>query len=172
MFNFAAIIHLNKAIEINRNGIFDIITQYRAIFSDEDYIGQRIIVTEPPTEKSKLKAVVSEGQRQSWCHSSNSVLSSWLNYRIREFLAVMKLDLNRSIETNSNSSAQRISSPSSYPIDVIVEPCYRFAAALSRIGADFRPQLTVIFSEIFMKKFKRHVIDATVRLVPNKQLLS
>ncbi|KAH1019577.1 hypothetical protein HUJ04_009371 [Dendroctonus ponderosae] len=64
--------HLTKTVELTRINLFNIITQYRAIFSDGESV---------PT--SSLKGVINE----------NMIFFTWINARISDFLEVLEGDL-------------------------------------------------------------------------------
>lgn len=66
-------VHITKTIEENRIHLFDIITQYRAIFSDED-VALSFTNTKSELNESKLFYV-------------------WLQHKIRSFLTVLTNDL-------------------------------------------------------------------------------
>jgi len=50
-----------------------------------------------------------------------------------------------------------------YPIESIIEPSFYFGLSMSRIGADFRPQLIPIINKAIAKRFTRVVYDSTLR---------
>ncbi|KAM4613991.1 conserved oligomeric Golgi complex subunit 8 [Discoglossus pictus] len=72
-------IHLTKTIESCRVHLFDIITQYRAIFSDED----PLLLPPPPAGT----VPVSEG----------AIFHGWVLQKISEFLQVLESDLQRGV---------------------------------------------------------------------------
>lgn len=67
--------HITKTIEENRVHLFDIITQYRAIFSDEETSGLSFVVG----AKSEL--------------NDSKLFFSWLQQKIKNFLNVLTNDL-------------------------------------------------------------------------------
>lgn len=67
-----AYIHITKTIEASRVHLFDIITQYRAIFSDED-------------------SLISS-QREDFLHEA-SLFHSWVIQKVSQFLTTLKEDL-------------------------------------------------------------------------------
>ena len=77
--------HISKVIEICRVYIFDVITQYRAIFSDDS---ESLI-----SASSGLKA------NQSAC----GVFHSWLVVKVSWFLSVLRLDLNAGVGSRLDS---------------------------------------------------------------------
>ncbi|XP_045479598.1 conserved oligomeric Golgi complex subunit 8 [Harmonia axyridis] len=71
--------HLNKVIEVTRVNLFNIITQYRAIFNDED---------QTPIEVLKNNHV-----------NPNVIFFSWIGEKIHEFLFSLEEDLNRGVSS-------------------------------------------------------------------------
>ncbi|KAK7591046.1 hypothetical protein V9T40_002659 [Parthenolecanium corni] len=112
--------HLNSTIDVTRVNIFSIATQYKAVFTDDEVI----------TRQNDLK---------------NSIFHSWLNYRINEFLIVVKDDLPK---CPSNS------------LDSLLGQCMYFGQSFGRIGADFRGLVVNFFVETVENNF-----DMTMRKV-------
>ncbi|XP_044749420.1 conserved oligomeric Golgi complex subunit 8 [Coccinella septempunctata] len=71
--------HLNKVIEITRVNLFNIVTQYRAIFDDED---------QNPLEILKSNHV-----------NHNVIFFSWISEKISEFLTTLEDDLNKGVSS-------------------------------------------------------------------------
>ncbi|XP_066440178.1 conserved oligomeric Golgi complex subunit 8 [Eleutherodactylus coqui] len=77
--------HLTKTIESCRVHLFDVITQYRAIFSDEDPL------LLPPPPAGSLP--VSEG----------AIFHGWVLQKVSEFLEVLESDLQRGVGSRLDS---------------------------------------------------------------------
>ncbi|KAB0799904.1 hypothetical protein PPYR_07784 [Photinus pyralis] len=69
--------HINKTIEVTRVNLFNIITQYKAIFNDDDH-----------------GSVLSNKQQNI---NENVIFFSWIRDRIGEFLATLECDLNKEV---------------------------------------------------------------------------
>uniref|UniRef100_A0A1A9ZIU5 Conserved oligomeric Golgi complex subunit 8 n=1 Tax=Glossina pallidipes TaxID=7398 RepID=A0A1A9ZIU5_GLOPL len=74
--------HLIKTIEVTRINLFNIITQYKAIFPDEDKMATSTHIQIP------LEGVCCNGER---------LFQAWLHEKISEFLATLEMDLQRGI---------------------------------------------------------------------------
>jgi hypothetical protein len=72
--------HISKTIEEHRIHLFDIITQYRAIFSDDDYLS---------TSSSR--------------NNESKLFYCWLQQKINTFLNVLKEDLNAGVGNRFDS---------------------------------------------------------------------
>ncbi|CAN2389424.1 conserved oligomeric Golgi complex subunit 8, partial [Pristimantis euphronides] len=77
--------HLTKTIESCRVHLFDVITQYRAIFSDED----PLLLPPPPAGS----LVVSEG----------AIFHGWVLQKVSDFLQVLESDLQRGVGSRLDS---------------------------------------------------------------------
>ncbi|OCT84475.1 conserved oligomeric Golgi complex subunit 8 [Xenopus laevis] len=71
--------HLTKTIESCRVNLFDVITQYRAIFSDED----PLLLPPPPTGTLPI--------------SEGAIFHGWVLQKVTEFLQVLQNDLQRGV---------------------------------------------------------------------------
>ncbi|XP_061392593.1 conserved oligomeric Golgi complex subunit 8-like [Musca vetustissima] len=74
--------HLTKTIEVTRVNLFNIITQYKAIFPDED---NNMAI---PQSDRPLQGVSCDGER---------LFQSWLHEKISDFLKTLEMDLQRGI---------------------------------------------------------------------------
>ena len=124
-------------VEIYRVNLFDLVTSYRAIFADHEFIdyhhskiNSNLTVSEPPDFNDSL------------------LLTSWLGYKIGQFLNELETSLNRCIEEENSSQFQ---------IESLIDPCFYFGLSMSRVGADFRPLLVPIFEKIFLKRFQKSI---------------
>ena len=78
--------HLTKSLELNRVHLFDIVAQYRALFSDEDpLVGPDYAAGQSPA-----------------CH--RLLFSTWLERKIADFLLVLRHDLKQGAKRQSLDS--------------------------------------------------------------------
>ena len=136
-----ALVHITKVIEANRVNLFDIVTQYRAIFADSDPI---------VSQKHLYYGVTNISADRDF--NDSSIINSWVIFKVNQFLQILTIDLNRCVNNEFGHY---------YPIESIIEPSFYFGLSMSRIGADFRPQLIPIINEAITKRFSRIVNEAT-----------
>lgn len=113
-----------------RINIFDIVTQYLAIF--------------PALEISH------ETDVKNRAHSK--IINSWLLLKIEQYLNILKLDLNALVDQNSIIY-----------IDSWIANCFYFGLSMSKIGADIRPQLILLFNSFIAKRFQHCVEKSNQR---------
>ncbi|KAF5308273.1 hypothetical protein FQR65_LT06266 [Abscondita terminalis] len=75
--NISANYHLNKTIEVTRVNLFNIITQYKAIFNDDDH----------------TFSTLNKGHNIN----ENVIFFSWIRERIQEFLITLENDLSKEV---------------------------------------------------------------------------
>ncbi|RWS26939.1 conserved oligomeric Golgi complex subunit 8-like protein, partial [Leptotrombidium deliense] len=119
-----SLVYISKLTELYRVNLFDIITQYRAVFAGDD--------TTTPSIRLYIQ-VEDVNMKES------SILPSWIHYKIESYLKQLETHLNELIANDYNY----------YPIDAIIDPCFYFGLSMSRIGSDFRPLLLPIFINSF-----------------------
>lgn len=83
--NFSLLVaqqHLTKTIEVTRVNVFNIITQYKAIFGEEDF---------------GSSSASHQRSSPSNAGDENKLLFSWLSRKVEQFLKTLDTDLNRGI---------------------------------------------------------------------------
>src|SRR5690625_162714 len=116
----SALNFLSTVTELFRINIFDIVTQYQAIFpeiSHADY-----------SDETKSKRSVYE--------TDSKIINSWLVLKIEQYLKILQGTLNGCVEINTTLS-----------LDATIDQIFYFGLTMSKIGADIRPQLILIFNE-------------------------
>ena len=100
--------HISKTIEEYRIHLFDIITQYRAIFSDDEMSS---------TGSTYL------GQQRDSANNESRLFYCWLQQKIKRFLSVLRKDLRLGVGSR---------------MDSVLSQAMYFGLAFSRVGLDFR----------------------------------
>lgn len=118
-----------------RINIFDIVTQYRAIFPDIDTDSMLI------GEKNLLKRGGND--------SNYKIINSWLLFKIEHYLKMLRENLDACLKQNSI-----------LPLDTVIDHCFYFGLSMSKIGADIRPQLILIFNRFIQNRFQSRVEEA------------
>ncbi|KAI1303122.1 Conserved oligomeric Golgi complex subunit 8 [Halotydeus destructor] len=139
------LVHISKLIEINRVNLFDIATQYRALFPPDESITSTVFKDHGFSVKIPMKSDRDFGD--------TTIVSSWLQFKIEKFLKCLQDDLTACI-----------SGEHFYPFDSIIDPCFYLGLSMSRIGADIRPQLVTIFNDAVTRRFQLTTRQAAVKL--------
>jgi hypothetical protein len=127
--------HITKTIEENRIHLFDIITQYRAIFSDE---------TDSANDSINYKQKLDSFTTSSSSNNTNEakLFYCWLQQKIKNFLAVLSRDLKMGVGNR---------------LDSVLSQSMYFGLAFSRVGLDFRVLMVPLFEEAILNQIKKHI---------------
>lgn len=106
--------------------MFNIITQYKALFGEDDF----------STSATQAGGSANGPMTKSKTGDGNKLLYSWLNRKVEQFIKTLEMDLNRGISA----------------LDTILGQCMYFGMSFSRIGADFRGQMAPIFLKVIAKQ--------------------
>ncbi|XP_074603436.1 conserved oligomeric Golgi complex subunit 8 isoform X2 [Brevipalpus obovatus] len=135
--------YMIKLIEIYRVNLFDIVTQYRSVFANQS-------ATTTSVKGSKHES----SQDEDRDFGDGTILSSWLSYKLNDFLFRLEETLEKYLMTDISAI---------YPLENIFEPCFYFGLSMSRIGADFRPLLASIMERITLVHFSQSIDKALTR---------
>mmetsp|Transcript_11797 Transcript_11797/g.16714 ORF Transcript_11797/g.16714 Transcript_11797/m.16714 type:complete len:674 (-) Transcript_11797:2905-4926(-) len=124
--------HLLDAIERYRTRVFEIATQFLAIFRAE-------------TTSSSIAFRVSSASKSGISSSPSSFLSMWTTRCIHSFLQMVSMELTRM----DDSAALRDA----------LEACVFFATSMGRLGADFTAQLPPLFEPKMLALIIQHWTD-------------
>ena len=130
--------HLSKTMDATRVHLFDIATQYRALFSDDDVVNI--------TNFSSSGVYRNNSNLLQGSSSHRVLFSAWLDRRISIFIDTLKNDLDAIVL----SIKQRATSSSSMTyggLDSLLNQAMYFGQSFGRIGADFRLSLVPIFQD-------------------------
>ncbi|XP_058066432.1 conserved oligomeric Golgi complex subunit 8 [Anopheles bellator] len=127
--------HLTKTIEATRVQLFNIITQYRAIFPEDD-------------DGDGAAAGSDAAERGRMASDEGKVFHSWLHDQIAEFVRTLEKDL----------SSGEITS-----FDTILGQCMYFGLSFSRVGIDFRALVAPVFVRVIGGRFRAAVATITAQ---------
>lgn len=135
--------HITKVMELSRVHLFDIITQYRAVFSDDD-----------PLSMGPLQSVSGLGQtapaREEIPSNLAAVFQSWISRKVQEFIQTLETDLQRGVGGR---------------LDSVLAQCMYFGLSFGRVGADFRSLVCPTFERAVLDAFTHHLQPAHARLL-------
>ncbi|ALC39317.1 CG6488 [Drosophila busckii] len=128
--------HLTKTIEITRINLFNIITQYRAIFPDEEGLG-KLASLKP------LQGVSCNGDR---------LFQAWLHNKINAFLLTLETDLERGVNSIETVLGQCMYFGLSFSrvgadFRALMAPIFvrvirnKFSASIGQVNAQFEQEL-------------------------------
>ena len=119
---------LCRVTEVTRVSVFDTVTQYRALFSDDDvYLSG------------------GSGGAETLSHISfRQIFSAWIFKRVDKYKTTLKNSLARE-ELEEQA------------LDSLLGQVMYFGQSLGRVGFDFRPQFLPIFTSIILRKCEVHL---------------
>ncbi|XP_035790086.1 conserved oligomeric Golgi complex subunit 8-like [Anopheles albimanus] len=135
--------HLTKTIEVTRVQLFNIITQYRAIFPDDDIGGE-------PAPVPTLSNDILDLRGGPMVCDERKVFHSWLLDQIGEFVKTLEQDL-----TSGDIGT----------FDTILGQCMYFGLSFSRVGIDFRALVAPVFVRVIGGRFRSSVARITSQFV-------
>lgn len=112
-------IHVTRTMEVMRVHLFDIVTQYRAIFSEEESLMSSL----PNQFDNRL------------------LFTAWINRKIVDFLRVLETDLAHGVTS----------------LESVISQAMYFGLSFSRVGFDFRQQLSPLFTGAVERQFSSAV---------------
>jgi hypothetical protein len=123
-----------KTIDENRVHLFDIITQYKALFSDDDltanfHTANILLLTKDLNCDSKL-------------------FNCWILEKISQFLHTLRIALRMGVGSR---------------LDSVLSQAMYFGLAFSRVGLDFRVLIVQIFEDSAFDQFEMSVLNANTR---------
>ena len=130
--------HISKTIEENRIHLFDIITQYRAIFSDEDLLVSNM-------QQQVITNILLSTNKDA---SESKLFFCWLQQKIKNFLNILRKDLKLGVGNR---------------LDSVLSQAMYFGLAFSRVGLDFRVLMVPIFEEAVLDQMRASFRNANAK---------
>lgn len=141
--------YLSRLADTARLHMFEIVTQYRAIFSGGG--GGAAASDAAALGNGAAAAAAAAASTDASERGTTALLHSWLMQRTTLFVDALRLDL-----PGINDGAS---------IASLLDQCMYFGLSLGRVGADFRPLLAPLFAERIFEVFDGAVTRATQRFV-------
>jgi hypothetical protein len=133
--------YISKTIDENRVHLFDIITQYKALFSDDDLAVSLQQNTNGYLLNSQQKDL-----------SESKLFNCWILDKITRFLNTLK-EVLKNINNQNNGIGNRL--------DSVLSQAMYFGLAFSRVGLDFRVLIIEVFETAAYDQMKDGINSAT-----------
>jgi conserved oligomeric Golgi complex subunit 8 len=139
---------LKRLTDIYRVHLFDVVMQYRAVFSDDVPSANPIA---EPKERLMAGSAAARSSLQQQQHSEGAgILQAWAERRTSAYLAAVEAHLPRVLEGGSVAS--------------VLDHTMYCGSSLGRVGLDFRPLLSPHFERAMGSLFSRAVEASTAAL--------
>jgi hypothetical protein len=130
--------YISKTIDENRVHLFDIITQYKALFSDDDLAVSLQQNTNGYLLNSQQKDL-----------SESKLFNCWILDKITRFLNTLK-EVLKNINNQNNGIGNRL--------DSVLSQAMYFGLAFSRVGLDFRVLIIEVFETAAYDQMKDGIL--------------
>lgn len=130
--------HITKVMELSRVHLFDVVTQYRAVFSDD---------APGPMHPS---APAGQAAREEIPTNLPALFYSWISTRVQDFIFTLESDLERGVGGR---------------LDSVLAQCMYFGLSFGRVGADFRSLVCPAFERAALTSFTNHLEPASARIL-------
>lgn len=135
---------MTKLTDLSRTHIFDIITQYRAIFTDET-------TSQDEERHSAMKMNNSSNLSPNFTPQMKTedggILYGWMNEIIAEYLLYLQKYLGQIKEGVSIAN--------------LLDQCMYYGISLGRVGIDFRPLFIPLFENTILSNFSYSISAST-----------
>lgn len=148
--------YMGKLIEIYRINLFNTVTQYRALFADDD-----IVSLSSSSKQISGQETLNDSDHRDF--GDTTILTSWISNKIDLFLSQLQDTLDKCLAAEYSSL---------YPIENLFDPCFYFGLSMNRIGADCRPDISLIFQRVILTKFTQSVETAIDKFEANLENFS
>lgn len=122
---------MSKLIELARINLFDIATQYQAVFTSPS-------ITSSASSSSQDSSLTTPDV------SNMRILPSWLTYKMEIILNYISKDLKDAITSDPQA-----------PVESVKDSILYFGQSMSRIGMELRPRLINILNSILKEKYSK-----------------
>ena len=133
--------YISKTVDENRVHLFDIITQYKALFSDDD-----LTVS---LQQNSNGYLLNSQQKDL---SESKLFNCWILDKITRFLNTLK-EVLKNINNQNNGIGNRL--------DSVLSQAMYFGLAFSRVGLDFRVLIIEVFEMAAYDQMKDGISAAT-----------
>ncbi|KAL5107881.1 Conserved oligomeric Golgi complex subunit 8 [Taenia crassiceps] len=191
---YKAFIRAMRRIEVTRVHLFDSITQYRAVFADEEAYSPKLTDTHQQSVLADisplhldettlaLRCLAESGIDCLGPSTEASLFHSWLVYQVGVFLDGLSGDLNALLNlpqltlseisdriqlamANDSITLDSVDAPTTFQqILSVMTQALYFGRSFARIGCDFRPLLGVLFSREILTFFETLLTNALTEL--------
>ncbi|EUB64028.1 Conserved oligomeric Golgi complex subunit [Echinococcus granulosus] len=197
---YRAFIRAMRRIEVTRVQLFDSITQYRAVFADEEAYSSKL--TDPHQQPVladisplhidetalTLRGLATNGIDYLGPSTEASLFHSWLVHQVGIFLDGLNGDLNtllslphftpseisdriRLAMANDSITLDSVDAPTTFQqIHSVMTQALYFGRSFARIGCDFRAHLGAIFSRATLNYFEALLTNALIELSATLEL--
>lgn len=137
--------HLVNLSDNTRAMVFEIVTQYRAVFSDEDEddSGLELHMTGENATQDADKTAMPNSSRSTFTIHSSAILFDWTASCVAEYLQ----RLCEGVDQLSDATA----------LNTVLQQAMFCGQSLGRVGADFRASLPPMFERAVMRIFQSHL---------------
>ena len=143
---------LSKIIEICRVHVFDIITQYRAVFSDDLPDSRVPNLTGSAHSLNGMGpgelGAAADGAAEQGGENIKTVLTSWANQKISWFVRLLTDQLDKMGDGSS--------------INSLLNQCMYFGMSMGRVGMDFRNVFANVFSKRILQLYLTRMEDGVM----------
>jgi hypothetical protein len=137
---------LIRYIDLSRTHFFEIISQFSAIFSDDE---PAYVAVDPSGNASG-----GSSSTMAAATASSGILHSWIVSKVGEFLHLLSQTLKTITSVSQQDSKDILDG---FVLQSLVEETMHYGMALSKVGCDFRPVAAQLFETAIIEAVDHHL---------------